>query len=103
MLFTANPKASMTSTIPKGTFQKIDELGITQCGVDENENMYCPAAVIDGHISWTNKDFLRYVNDEEMHWKVNLGTLHGTEYWQLHNDKHNGAFKSELALSNSRF
>jgi hypothetical protein len=50
------------------------------------------------------EDFLRYVNDEETNWEVNLGTPYGTEYWQLHNDKRqNGAFKSELALSKSRF
>ena len=35
VLFAANPKASMTSTILKETFKKMDELGITQHGVDE--------------------------------------------------------------------
>ena len=35
MLFAASPKASMTSTILKETFKKMDELGITQHGVDE--------------------------------------------------------------------
>ncbi len=68
MLFAATPKASMTSTILMETFQKMDEAGITQRGVDENGNTYCPATVIDGHISWMGKDFLRYVNDEETNW-----------------------------------
>jgi hypothetical protein len=51
VLFAATPNASMTSTILMETFQEMDEAGITQRGVDENGNMYCPATVIDGHIS----------------------------------------------------
>jgi hypothetical protein len=50
VLFAATPKASMTSTILMETFQKMDKSWITQHGVDENGNMYRPAAVIDGHI-----------------------------------------------------
>ena len=104
MLFAATPKASMTSTILMETFQKMDKSWITQHGVDENGNMYRPAAVIDGHLSQMGKDFLRYVNDEETNWEVNLGPPYGTEYWQLQDDKRkSGAFKSELALSKSRF
>jgi hypothetical protein len=50
------------------------------------------------------EDFLRYVNEAATHWEVNLGASYGTEYWQLHNDRRqNGAFKSELASSKSRF
>ncbi len=36
VLFAANPKASMTSTILMQTFQKMDKAGITQRGVDKN-------------------------------------------------------------------
>jgi hypothetical protein len=72
----ANPKALMTSTILKETFQNIDELGITQCGVDENGNTYRPAAVINGHIFWMGKDFLRYVNDKETHKGLCLLEIH---------------------------
>ncbi len=36
VLFAANTKVSMTAGILKKTFQKMDELGITQRGVDEN-------------------------------------------------------------------
>jgi hypothetical protein len=104
VLFAATPKASKTSTILMETFQEMDEAGITQHGVDENGNMYHPAAVIYGRISRMSKDFLRYINDKETNWEVNLGTPYGTEYWQLHDDKRqNGEFKSELALSKSRF
>ncbi len=77
--FAATPKALMTSTILMETFQKMDEAGITQRGVDENGNMYRPAAVIYGHISRMGEDFLRYV-DEETNWEVNLGAPYGTEY-----------------------
>jgi hypothetical protein len=104
ILFAANSKASMTSTILRKTFQKMDETGITQRGVDENGNQYIPAAVIDGHISRMGEDFLRYINDSQTRWVVNLGASYGTEYWQLHDDKRqNGLFKSELAKSKSRF
>ncbi len=82
----------------------MDEAGITQRGVDENGNTYHAAAVIDSHISRMGKDFLRYVNDEETNWEVNLGAPYGTEYWQLHdNKKQNGAFNSVFALLKSRF
>jgi hypothetical protein len=104
MLFAASPKASMTSTILKETFKKMDELGITQHGVDEYGKTYRPAAVVDRHISRMGEDFLHYVNEAATHWEVNLGASYGTEYWQSHNDRRqNGAFKSELASSKSRF
>jgi hypothetical protein len=64
VLFAANPKASMTSTILTQTFKKMDEAGITQRGVDKNGNQYVPAAVFDGHISRMGEDFLRYINKE---------------------------------------
>jgi hypothetical protein len=104
VLFAANPKASMTSTILTQTFKKMDEAGITQRGVDKNGNQYVPAAVFDGHISRMGEDFLRYINKEGSCWEANIGASYGTEYWQLHDDKRqNGAFKSELLLSKSKF
>ena len=96
VLFAANPKASMTSTILKDTFKKMDELGITQRGVDEEGETYRPAAVVNRHISRMGEDFLRYVSEAATHWEVNLGASYGTEHWQLHDDrKQNGAFKSQ--------
>ena len=53
----------------------MDELGITQQGVDKNGTTYCPVAVVDGHISRMGEDFLRYVNDADSRWEVNLGAL----------------------------
>ena len=73
VLFAANTKASMTSGILKEAFKKMDELGITQRGVDQNGITYRPAAVVDGHISRMGEDFLRYVNDADSRWEVNLG------------------------------
>ena len=64
-MFTANTKASMISGILKEAFKKMDELGITQRGVDESGTTYRPAAVVDGHISRMEEDFLRYVNDAD--------------------------------------
>jgi hypothetical protein len=104
VLFAANTKASMTSGILKEAFKKMDELGITQRGVDQNGITYRPAAVVDGHISRMGEDFLRYVNDADSRWEVMLGASYGTEYWQLHDDrKQNGAFKDQLAASKSNF
>jgi hypothetical protein len=104
VLFAANMKAPMTSGILKEAFKKMDELGITQQGVDENGTTYLPVAVVDGHISRMGEDFLRYVNDTDSHWEVNLGASYGTEYWQLHDDrKQNGAFKDQLAASKLNF
>jgi hypothetical protein len=57
--FAAIPKASMTSTILKETLQIMDEVGITQRGVDGKGDAYLPADVIGGHISRMGKDFLQ--------------------------------------------
>ncbi len=104
ILFAANPKASMTSTILMETFQKMDEAGITQRGVNKNENQYVLASVVNGHISSMGEDFLMYMNKKQTHWEMSLGASYGTEFWQLHNEKQqNEAFKSVLALSQSRF
>jgi hypothetical protein len=104
VLFAANTKASMTSGILKEAFKKMDGLGITQRGVDNNGITYHPAAVVDGHISRKGEDFFRYVNDADSRWEVNLGAPYGTKYWQLHGDrKQNGAFKDQLAASKSIF
>ena len=94
----------MTSTILKETFQKMDELCITQRGVDKKGITYRPAAVVDEHISCMGEDFLRYVKEVEICWEMNLGASYGTKYWQLHdNRRQNGVFKSELSSSKSRF
>jgi hypothetical protein len=65
----------MVSTILKEL--KMEEVGITQRGVGKNGNPYCPAM---------GEDFLRFVNDEKTDDK-----------------RQSGMFKSELALSKSKF
>ena len=93
----------MIPTKEGGIGKIMDELCITQ-RVDEKGITYCPAAVINGHISRMGEDFLRYVNKAETCLEVNLGASNGAEYWQLHdNRRQNGVFKSELASSKSRF
>jgi hypothetical protein len=104
ILFAAIPKASMMCATLMQTFQKMDKGGITQRGVDEKGNQYVPAAVVDGHKSHMGKDFLRYINKENTCWEVNVVASYGTEYWQLHDNKwQNSMFKSELAMSKSKF
>jgi hypothetical protein len=60
----------------------MDEVGVTQHGIDKKGNAYLPPNVINSHISWMGQDFLRYVNDKEKEtcWEVNLGASYGTEY-----------------------
>ena len=104
VLFAGNTKASMTSVILKEAFQKMNELGIMQRGLDNNGITYHPAAVTDRNISRMGEDFLRQVNNTDSCWEVNLGASNGIEHWQLHDDrKQNGAFKSQLAASKSFF
>ena len=67
--------------------QRAPLLKITQREVDKNGIIYRPAAVVDGHISRMGEEFLRYVNDTDSCWEVNLGASYGTELWQLHDDK----------------
>ncbi len=81
----------------------MEEVGITQRGVGKNRNPYYAATDQWPHIL-DGKDFLRFVNDGETHWEVNLGASYRTEYWQLQDDKQqNSMFKLELALSKSKF
>ena len=97
VLFAATPKASMTSSILKDTFQMMDDLGISQRGVNEDGTEYLPFVIIDGHPSRMGEDFLRYVNDEAHLWKILLGAPYGTGKWQFHDDKRqNGMFKMQL-------
>ncbi len=74
----------MTSTILRNMCKAMDDLGITKCGVDENGNVYVPASLVDGHISFMEEDFLSYVNDEISRWMTMLGAPYGAEHWQLH-------------------
>jgi len=79
VLFAATPKASMTSGILMQTFQKMDELNITQRGIGEDGKSYYPLVVIDGHMSRIREDFLCYVNDNEHLWQTMLGAPYGTD------------------------
>jgi hypothetical protein len=51
MLFAASPNASTDRNVLKQAFQMMGNTGITQHGIDADENKYYPSTVIDGHIS----------------------------------------------------
>ena len=102
--FDATPNASMTSEVLKNIFQKMDDLGIDERGFDEDDNPFCPAYLIEGHISRMGEDFLQYVNDAATRWEGNLGAPYGTDIWQYHDDtRMNGSFKMELGQEKSKF
>ncbi|KAL7545121.1 hypothetical protein ACHAWF_013505 [Thalassiosira exigua] len=104
VMFAATPKASMTSAILKDTFKMMDDLGISQRGVNEDGTEFVPFVVIDGHPSRMGEDFLRYVNEETHRWKIVLGAPYGTGKWQFHDDKRqNGMFKMELVDAKRRW
>eukprot|EP00985_Skeletonema_marinoi_P035040 scaffold45443_cov277-Skeletonema_marinoi.AAC.1 len=69
----AGTSASMTSTILRNMFAKMDELGITKRGVDENGNIFYPLVILDGHFSRFGVIFLEYVNALLTKWYPALG------------------------------
>ena len=94
----------MTTVILRNTFVKIDELGITQRGINDDGTMYVPIVLLNGHPSRTGESYLPYINDEKTQWVAMLGAPYGTDIWQFHDDeRQNGCFKTELADAKSRF
>ena len=51
LLFAASPKSSIISAILMESFKRMNGLKVTEQGVDENENEFFPACVIDCHAS----------------------------------------------------
>mmetsp|Transcript_33611 Transcript_33611/g.68233 ORF Transcript_33611/g.68233 Transcript_33611/m.68233 type:complete len:887 (-) Transcript_33611:1079-3739(-) len=78
IFFAAGTSASMTSTILRNMFAKMDELGITKRGVDENGNIFYPLVILDGHFSRFGVIFLEYVNALLTKWYPALGVPYGT-------------------------
>jgi len=104
IFFAAGTSASMTSTILRNMFAKMDELGITKRGVDENGNIFYPLVILDGHFSRFGVIFLEYVNALLTKWYPALGVPYGTSYWQLHDFcSQNGLFKGVLYDTKSKF
>ena len=101
--FGASPNACMTGEILTKMFERMDKLGITKRGTDENGNPIVPCIIIDGHPSLMNADFLTYINEEPTRYVVVVGCLYGTGMWQLHDDKaQNGNFKTMLRLAKKK-
>ena len=63
----------MTSGILMETFKRMAELGISECGVNENGKKFWSMFVIDGHASCMGDEFLIYVNKESTMWESQLG------------------------------
>ena len=74
--FAASPSASMDEVILAGIFAKIDALGITERGIDEEGNEYYPLVLLDGHVSRLGPTFLTYIHTPD----------DGTNIWQTHDD-----------------
>ena len=54
-----------------------------------------PLLILDGHPSRINLDFLRYINDDDHEWFVNIGVPYLTHLWQVADSSElNGMFKS---------
>ena len=96
VMFAATPNASMTGSILRDMYAKMDELGITQRGEDAHGKYY-PMSMGDGHISRMDEDFLEYINNPLTLWAAILGAVYGTNFWQFHDSSQmNGGFKSIL-------
>ena len=101
--FGASPNACMTGEILTKMFERMDKLGITKRGTDENGNPIVPCIIIDGHPSRMNADFLTYINEEPTRYVAVVGCPYGTGMWQLHDDKaQNGNFKTMLRLAKKK-
>ncbi len=93
-LCAASPKSSMNGPILRSVFAKLDELGVTERGIDEQTGIeYWPASMVDGHFTRHSEECLEYLTDPNTKWEVGLGAIYGSDHWQLHDDeRQNGAF-----------
>ena len=104
LMFAATKNASMDESVLMQAFKMMDDLGITERGIDEDGNPYFPYIILDGHISRIGELFLRYVNDPSTRWGTGLGAPLATECYQFHDDtRQNGALKTSLTHGKSEF
>ena len=64
----------------KAIFERIDKLGLY---AEERRQGLIPFALIDGHQSHFDLDFLKYINDPDSKWNVCIGVPYGTALWQV--------------------
>ena len=92
-----SPNGSMNSTILTRILAKMDRLGISKRGVDDDGTKFYPPIIVDGHISRMGLPFLKYVNDDKHRWGAGLCCPYGTSKTQFHdNEKQNAGFKCAL-------
>ena len=100
----ATKNASMDAPVLMQAFKMMEDLGITERGVNEDGNPYFLYTILDRHISIIGRLFLRYINDPTTCWGTGLIAPYGAEFYQFHYDKHqNGAFKTSFAHEKSKF
>ena len=96
--FTEN--GGVNGQILKAIFKRIDDLGLY---LDERAQGLTPFALIDGHQSRFDLDFLKYINAEDTHWNVCIGVPYGTSLWQIGDSaQQNGRFKMLLTEKKKR-
>ena len=91
---THSPHGGVTTDTLVDIFKYLDATGIFPRGAGGQPN---PAMICDGHDSRMKLPFLRYVNNEEHEWNINVGVPYNTETWQHHDSKQmNGNFKTNF-------
>ena len=81
-------------------FKKLDELELYK---EDREKGLVPFALLDGHQSRFDLDFLTYINEEHTKWNVCIGVPYGTALWQLgDSSEQNGTFKMSLSVEKKR-
>ena len=77
-------------------FKRLDALELYK---EDREKGLTPFALLDGHQSRFDLDFLRYINDDYTRWNVCIGVPYGTALWQVgDSSEQNGSFKMSLAV-----
>jgi hypothetical protein len=90
-LITCSPKGSITSSILRAAFERLDHLGVY-----ERTPSLKPFALFDAHDSRLQIPFLRYINDHTHRWVFCIGLPNGTHKWQVGDSKEqNGSYKIE--------
>ena len=83
---------SITGEILKDMLAYLDSLDLFDRSTGLN-----PFLILDGHGSRFEFDFLKYINNNEHKWNVNIGLPYGTSYWQVGDStEQNGCFKMAL-------
>ena len=77
-------------------FKKLDALDLY---TEDRKNGLIPFALLDGHQSRFDLDFLRYINEDYTRWNVCIGVPYGTALWQVGDrSQQNGTFKMSLSV-----